>query len=268
MDNAFIFNRAALDELEDRLKTRIKGACLTVMRYMILAANHSDGMYRNVAVKRGQILCGRNQIQEKTGLSDRTIRSAIEVLKKHSELTAKTQNKATSKVTSKVTNQVALYTVVNYGSYDGASDEVTSKATSKATTEKEEEEKEQQQLQAHGTSLGGTPNDPPAAQAAEPVVDALEAELRDYWDNGYGKSEGPYPKQRFDAWRQTYGDELVGRVCRDVYLSGKMPQDAVAYIASILKAEAQKSARRPQPKDGVDEMRDLHRSRRKAGGHE
>lgn len=133
MKNAFVFEREPLKNLAHKLPQRLRGACLSIMRYLILEANHSPGWWDGKQLQRGQIFTGRNRLHQETGLSPRTVRSSIALLQKLAE------------VTSEATSEGTFYVIVNYDSYDGLSEKVTSEATNdrpttdqRPTTSKEE----------------------------------------------------------------------------------------------------------------------------------
>jgi len=77
-----------------------------VFAFLFLSANHSDENYKGFPVKRGQILTGRKSISEKTGVSERSIRTAL------------TRLKATGEITIKTTNKHSIITLCNYDIYN------------------------------------------------------------------------------------------------------------------------------------------------------
>ena len=74
--------------------------------YLLLSANHEDGKWQGVEVKRGQLITGRKRISEETGLSEQTIRSGLKRLK------------STNEITIKSTSRFSLITICNYNSYN------------------------------------------------------------------------------------------------------------------------------------------------------
>ena len=73
--------------------------------YILLNANHENGKWRGIEIKRGQLLTGRKTLHEKTGISEQTIRTCLKKLEKTKELTINS------------TNQFSIITVCNYESY-------------------------------------------------------------------------------------------------------------------------------------------------------
>jgi len=61
--------------------------------HLLLSANRQDGKWRGIEVKRGQLITGRIELSNETGISQRSIRTCIERLKSTNELTIKTTNK-------------------------------------------------------------------------------------------------------------------------------------------------------------------------------
>lgn len=109
VQNAFCFSRSALDRLEKQLPPSMAGACLTLMRYFCIAAQYHAGKCYGHDLRRGQLFAGRLSIKSQTGLSEKTIRSAIKTLKNAGE------------VASRVARRGTIYTIVNYESYDAIS---------------------------------------------------------------------------------------------------------------------------------------------------
>lgn len=79
---------------------------LHLFLYMMMKANHKDGQWQGIEVKRGQLITGRNSLSEKTGLTIRSVRTSLERLKKTKEVTIKT------------TNKFSIVTLCNYDVYN------------------------------------------------------------------------------------------------------------------------------------------------------
>lgn len=73
--------------------------------HLILSANHEDKIWKGDIIKRGQLITGRKSLSVKTGISERSIRTCLERLKKSKEVTIKT------------TNKNSLITILNYDLY-------------------------------------------------------------------------------------------------------------------------------------------------------
>ena len=78
--NYFAFSRVALKEFEDNLLTKIPWAASTVMIRFLILASHTPGMYQGVAMNRGDVMIGRDELSAKTGLSVKTIRNILSFL--------------------------------------------------------------------------------------------------------------------------------------------------------------------------------------------
>lgn len=89
--------------------------------YLLLNANHEDGEWRGVSIKRGQILTGLHKLNERTKISIQTIRTCLERLKRTGEINIQT------------TNQYSIITILNYESYQGVQ-QTTNKQPNKRLT--------------------------------------------------------------------------------------------------------------------------------------
>lgn len=87
--------------------------CLFI--HLLLMANHKDTKWRGQEIKKGQLLTGRKQLSERTGLSERTIRTCL------------TRLKSTSEITIKSTNKFSIISICNWDNYQ-------SKTTSRITS--------------------------------------------------------------------------------------------------------------------------------------
>ena len=75
--------------------------------YLLLNANHEDGKWRGIDIKRGQILTGLHTLNEHTKISIQKLRTCLSKLEKTGEI-----NKQT-------TNKYSIITIINYDSYQG-----------------------------------------------------------------------------------------------------------------------------------------------------
>lgn len=92
--------------------------------HLLLSANHKDGKFQGVDIKRGQVLTGRHKLSAVTGLSEQNIRTCLFKLESTNEITIKT------------TNKNSIITLINYDLYQSESDNLeslTNKSTSKLT---------------------------------------------------------------------------------------------------------------------------------------
>ena len=64
-----------------------------VFIHLLLSASYKEEDYRGHHIMPGQVVCGRKQLAKDLGLSERTIRTALNHLKSTNEITIKTTNK-------------------------------------------------------------------------------------------------------------------------------------------------------------------------------
>jgi len=76
--------------------------------FLLVAANHEDGRWQGVEVKRGQLVTGRQSLSAKTGISERSIRTCLARLEQ------------TGEITQKSTNKFSIITVCKYSDYQTA----------------------------------------------------------------------------------------------------------------------------------------------------
>jgi len=96
--------------------------------HLLLTANYEDKQWRGVEIKRGQRICSRATLAEETGLSERSVRTALN----HLETT-----KEVAKIT---TPKYTIITVKNYDKYQTMTSEMTDSRPAddqQATTMKE-----------------------------------------------------------------------------------------------------------------------------------
>ena len=89
--------------------------------YILVKANHKDGQWKGIPVKRGQLITGLNSLSDKTNISIQTLRTCLTRLEK------------TGEINSKVTNKYRVITICNYDSYQGSQQE-TNKLPNKQLT--------------------------------------------------------------------------------------------------------------------------------------
>jgi hypothetical protein len=91
--------------------------------YLLLAATHANTKWRGIALAPGQLITGRTQLAEKTGLSEQQIRTALDKLK------------ATSEITSESTNNFTVITITNWKIYQHDNQPTNQPITSQLTNE-------------------------------------------------------------------------------------------------------------------------------------
>lgn len=73
--------------------------------YLLINANHQDGEWRGIVVKRGQILTGLNSLNNDTKISIQTLRTCLKRLEK------------TNEINIQVTNKYSIITICKYNDY-------------------------------------------------------------------------------------------------------------------------------------------------------
>ena len=66
-----------------------------VFLHLLLTANWKDKRWKGILIKRGQRWASRNTLARETGLSEQSIRTALEHLEATGEITIKTTNRGT-----------------------------------------------------------------------------------------------------------------------------------------------------------------------------
>lgn len=73
--------------------------------YLLLKANHKDGHFKGVLVRRGQLVIGRKKLSENTGLTEQQVRTSLKRLK------------STNEITINSTKRFSIVTILNYRKY-------------------------------------------------------------------------------------------------------------------------------------------------------
>lgn len=73
--------------------------------HLILKANHTDGTWKGIEIKRGQFIAGINKLNSETGISIQSLRTCMDKLK------------LTGEITIKSTNKYSIITICKYESY-------------------------------------------------------------------------------------------------------------------------------------------------------
>ncbi len=77
----------------------------TLFIHILLKANFKDKNWQGHLVKRGELITGRKQLSQETGLSEQQTKTALKKLQ------------STNEITIKATNRFSIVTLVNYGLY-------------------------------------------------------------------------------------------------------------------------------------------------------
>jgi biotin operon repressor len=90
--------------------------------YLVLKANHKEGVWQGHTIKRGQLITGRHTIREETGISEQSIKTCLKHLKKTGEINQLTNH------------QFSVITICNYESYQSDSEKSTNELTNDQPT--------------------------------------------------------------------------------------------------------------------------------------
>ena len=90
--------------------------------YLLLSANYKKSKWRGIEIQKGQIVTGRRQLSEKTGLSEQKIRTCLQRLISTKELTIKT------------TNRFSIVTICNYNKYQNENNEINQNSNQQSTS--------------------------------------------------------------------------------------------------------------------------------------
>jgi DNA-binding transcriptional MerR regulator len=113
-----------------------KSEAVHLFMYMLLKANHKDGKWQGIEVKRGQFISSLGNISNATGISIQTIRTILKKLEKTNEIAVKS------------TSQFTIVTISKYDCYQEQNDETNKpltnnqQATNKQLTTNKNEKKE------------------------------------------------------------------------------------------------------------------------------
>ena len=94
-----------------------KSEAVHLFMYMLLKANHKDGKWQGIEVKRGQFISSLGNISNATGISIQTIRTILKKLEKTNEIEVKS------------TSQFTIVTISKYECYQDENDETNKPLT-------------------------------------------------------------------------------------------------------------------------------------------
>lgn len=113
-----------------------KSEAVHLFMYMLLKANHKDGKWQGMKVKRGQFISSLGNISNATGISIQTIRTILKKLEKTNEIEVKS------------TSQFTIVTISKYDCYQDENDNTNKpltnnqQATNKQLTTNKNDKKE------------------------------------------------------------------------------------------------------------------------------
>ncbi|MCI8654557.1 MAG: hypothetical protein HFJ48_01600 [Clostridia bacterium] len=93
----------------------------TLFIHLLLKANFKDNYWKDIEIKRGQVLTSIEHLSQETGLSVQQIRTAINKLK------------STGEITIEATSKYSLITVEKYNIYQKNDKKITNKITNNVT---------------------------------------------------------------------------------------------------------------------------------------
>ena len=99
-------------------------ATVTVFVHLLLMANYTPSEWRGISLQPGQIITGRKALSEKTGLTERQIRTAL------------TRLKSSNCVTIETTNQFSKISFINWEKYQVPESITTSETPNNLTSER------------------------------------------------------------------------------------------------------------------------------------
>lgn len=102
----------------------------TLFLHLLLTANYKDNYWKNILVKRGQLITSIEHLATETGLTIQQARTAIKKLK------------STNEITVTATNKYTVITIEKYGIYQKNNREATNETTERITNEQQTNNKQ------------------------------------------------------------------------------------------------------------------------------
>ena len=99
-----------------------KSEAVHLFMYMLLKANHKDGKWQGIEIKRGQFISSLGNISNATGISVQTIRTILKKLEKTNEIELKS------------TSQFTIVTICKYECYQDENDDTNKQLTNNQQT--------------------------------------------------------------------------------------------------------------------------------------
>jgi len=99
-----------------------KSEAVHLFMYMLLKANHKDGKWQGIEVKRGQFISSLGNISNATGISIQTIRTILKKLEKTNEIELKS------------TSQFTIVTICKYECYQDQEEDTNKQITNNQQT--------------------------------------------------------------------------------------------------------------------------------------
>ena len=99
-----------------------------VFLHLLLKANHEDGKWQGVDIKRGEFLTGRMKLSTELRLSEQSIRTAL------------TKLKSTNEIAINSTKQFSIIKLNNYENYQSDNQQINQRATNEQPTSNHKQE--------------------------------------------------------------------------------------------------------------------------------
>jgi hypothetical protein len=162
--------------------------------YLLLNANHEEGTWRGIIIKRGQILTGLNTLNEKTGISIRSLRTCLDRLQKTKEIDRQT------------TNKYSLITICNYESYQG-NGITTDKQPDKQPTSNRQATDKQPTTNKNNKEEKELKNEKNNKRFSPPSVDEV---ILYFIENGYTEESGRKAFNYYSVmnWKDSKGSQV------------------------------------------------------------
>lgn len=196
-----------------------------VFLHLLLSAQYEPCRYKGIQLEAGQVITSVHDISEQTGVSVRSVRTAIEHLKSTSEVT--------SELTRVGCSNLSVFTIKNYADYQTIDKPIDKSNDNRATSDRQvtdkctilrnKEVKKGRSSSARACAREDAPDGAPPLPAPEQF----------YLENGFAKKLSPYIRQQFAAYREKgMADDLLLYALREAAASGN---PCWPYARSILE---------------------------------
>jgi len=151
----------------------------TLFIHILLKANFKDKKWQGHLVKRGELITGRKQLSQETGLSEQQTKTALKKLQ------------STNEITIKATNRFSIVTLVNYGLYQDkkeASNQPTNQPEEQQTTNNQPTERQQATTTKNENNDNNDNNKKTKAKKYNDFHFSIASELGNFVKNHYKKN--------------------------------------------------------------------------------
>ncbi len=195
---------------------------------LVLMANHVPSEWRGISIQRGQLVTGRKALAEQTGLSEQSVRTALNHLK------------STGEITISPTNKFSLVTIVNYGKFQDTNSDSTSTPTSKLTSDQpaaNQQPTTNKKYKKYENEEKGVAEPPPAVLAFDGTDLSGILQQHQHADELARRYGLPVIDATRDALLEDferYGAEAVEAALKEAALKDKRGGLSIAFYRSIL----------------------------------